>query len=119
MLIEYIRPGPRFPAAILHGETAYLSGCVARDLSGDLYHQTLDILRHLDEILASCGSDKSHILAITTYLRDVEEFEEHHRAWADWWDPARKPCRTVVGAKLFSPECRVEMTVMAARRHGP
>jgi enamine deaminase RidA (YjgF/YER057c/UK114 family) len=114
MSIDYIRRGPRFPAAVVHRGIVYLSGCVARDLAGGLYEQTSDVLRQIEEILASCGSDKTRILSITAYLRDVEEFEEHHRAWTDWWNPAHKPCRTVVGAKLFSPDCRVELSVTAA-----
>jgi enamine deaminase RidA (YjgF/YER057c/UK114 family) len=119
MAIEYLRPGERFPGAVIHGDTVFLSGYVARDLSGDLYHQTSDILQQIEETLAGCGSDKTKILWIATYLRNVEEFEEHHRAWTDWWDPKHKPCRTVVGAKLVSPDCRVEITAIAARGAAP
>lgn len=114
MDIKVVRPGERYPAAIVHNGTVYLSGLVARDLSGGLYEQAKDILVQIDEVLRDAGSSRRHILSTTVFLRDIEEFEEHHRAWTEWWEGGWKPTRTGVQAKLFHPDCRVEIQVIAA-----
>jgi enamine deaminase RidA (YjgF/YER057c/UK114 family) len=112
--IRPVLPGNRYPAALVHNGTIYFSGCIARDFGGGLYEQTKDILAQLEAILAAAGSDKKRILSTTVFLRDIEQYEEHHRAWTEWWDSESKPTRTGVEAKLFHPDCRVEIQVIAA-----
>jgi enamine deaminase RidA (YjgF/YER057c/UK114 family) len=112
--LRAVLPADRYPAAIVHNGTVYLSGLVARDFGGGLYEQARDILAQLDKILAAAGSGRTHIISTTVFLRDIEEFEEHHRAWTEWWEGGWKPTRTGVQAKLFHPDCRVEIQVIAA-----
>jgi enamine deaminase RidA (YjgF/YER057c/UK114 family) len=102
-------------AAVIHGDTVYLSGVVARDLTADAHGQTEQILRRIDELLAEAGSSRSRVLSAQVWLRDISTFEEMNKAWVAWVDPTNPPARATVEARLANPDYRVEIMVVAAR----
>ena len=63
MTINRIQPGPRMSGAVVHGNTVYLAGLTADDISLDVKGQTQQILSKIDKRLAEAGSDKSKILS--------------------------------------------------------
>lgn len=104
----------RLAGVVVHNGLAYLAGQVADDASLDTEGQTVDILRQIDALLASLGTDKSRILSVQIFLTDIGEIGAMNRAWDAWLDTANKPARATVEAKLAVPEWRVEMTAIAA-----
>ncbi|MBF0857755.1 RidA family protein [Gluconobacter sp. LMG 31484] len=104
----------RLAGVVVHNGLAYLAGQVADDASLDTEGQTIDILRQIDALLASLGTDKSRILSVQIFLTDIGEIGAMNRAWDAWLDPASKPARATVEAKLAVQEWRVEMTAIAA-----
>lgn len=104
----------RLAGVVVHNGLAYLAGQVADDASLDTEGQTVDILRQIDSLLASLGTDKSRILSVQIFLTDIGEIGAMNRAWDAWLDTANKPARATVEAKLAVPEWRVEMTAIAA-----
>ncbi len=104
----------RLAGVVVHNGLAYLAGQVADDASLDTEGQTVDILRQIDALLASLGTDKSRILSVQVFLTDIEEIGAMNRAWDAWLDMANKPARATVEAKLAVPEWRVEMKAIAA-----
>ena len=113
-MIERIEEEARLSGAVIHGGTVYLAGQVADDPSADAEAQTADILRQIDALLARVGTDKAHLLSVQIFLADIGDFGGMNRAWDAWLDPAHKPARATVEAKLADPALRVEITGIAA-----
>jgi len=100
--------------AVVHGDTVYLAGQVARDGSTTAKAQTEQVLRQIDELLASTGSSKSKLLSATIYLADMATFDEMNAVWDAWVDPKNTPARATVQARLASPKYLVEISTVAA-----
>ena len=57
MSIERIDVGPRMSAAVVHGDTVYLAGQVAKHAAGkSVAEQTREILEIIDGLLARAGT---------------------------------------------------------------
>ena len=115
MTTQRINPGPRMSRAVVHGDTVYLAGHVARDTPGGVRAQTEAVLRAIDATLAAAGSHKSKLLSASIWLADIGTFEEMNGVWDAWIDPANPPARATVEARLASPDYLVEIAVVAAR----
>lgn len=104
----------RMSQIVIHGDTVYLAGQVAR---GDtVTEQSSGILAQVEALLAKAGSDKSKILSTTIWLCSMDDFAEMNEVWDAWIDPENPPARACVeSARLATPEFRVEMMVVAAR----
>jgi enamine deaminase RidA (YjgF/YER057c/UK114 family) len=113
--IERIRPGSRMSAAVVHGDTIYLSGHVAADLSAGAADQTRQILANIEKVLAAAGSDKAHVLFANVWLADIADYDEMNGVWDAWIAPDAPPARATVEAKLAKPEFKVEIAVVAAK----
>ncbi len=115
MTIERIESGPLMSQAVVHGDTVYLSGLVARDLDADVAGQTAQILERIDELLAAAGSDKSKLLKTNIWLTDIGTWSEMNDVWTEWVLPGSTPARATVEAQLAHPKIKVEIMVEAAR----
>ena len=80
----------------------------------DAEGQTADILRQIDALLREAGTDKRYLLSVQIFIRDLADFPGLNRAWDAWLDPAAKPARATVEARLANPDWRVEITGIAA-----
>ena len=114
MEIQRINPREWNCSAVVHGNVVYLSGIVADDKSLPMKGQTEQVLRKIDAVLATAGTNKSRILTATVYMADASLKDEMNEAWMAWVDPSNLPTRTAVGAAL-TPGTMVEITVCAAR----
>lgn len=101
-------------SAVVHDNVVYLSGIVADDKSLPMKGQTEQVLRKIDAVLATAGTNKSRILTATVYMADASLKDEMNEAWMAWVDRSNLPTRTAVGAAL-TPGTMVEITVCAAR----
>lgn len=99
-----------------HDGRIYLAGQVADNLDQDVRGQTKEILATIDRLLASVGSDKSHILSANIWLADIRTRSEMNEAWIEWADPAHLPARATVEAKLGDPRMLVEIMLVAAKK---
>ncbi|HEY4164199.1 MAG TPA: RidA family protein [Dongiaceae bacterium] len=114
MTIERLENGPRFCRVLKHGNTVYIAGMTADDLTGDTTAQTKEILAKIDRYLAMAGSDKSKLLSTQIWLRDIADFEKMNKAWDAWIDKQAMPVRATVEAHLAGENYRVEIMVTAA-----
>ncbi len=114
MSIKRINPGPRFSAAVVHGDVVYLAGQTASDRSVGVRVQTEQVLAQIDSLLASARTDKSKLLSATVYLSDIRNFDEMNAVWIAWVDKSNLPTRATVEAKLAAPTVLVEIVVTAA-----
>ncbi len=116
MSIERKEVGARMSQAVVHGDTVYLAGQVARDAPGAaVADQARDTLARIDRLLAEAGTDKSKLLSATIWLSDMRYFEQMNEVWDAWVTPGQTPARACVEARLASPQYDVEIMVVAAR----
>jgi enamine deaminase RidA (YjgF/YER057c/UK114 family) len=100
---------------VVHGNTVYTAGQVARNAAGgSVGEQTKDILAIIDRLLAQAGTDKSKLLTANIWLADIGTFNEMNAVWDAWVASGSTPCRACVESKLASPQYTVEIMVTAA-----
>lgn len=112
MTIKRFETGPRMSQAVLHGNTVYVAGQVAKGAT--VKEQTTTILKQVDALLAAAGTDKSKILSATIWLVNVASFAEMNSVWDAWVSPGNTPARACVESKLVAPEYAVEIACIAA-----
>ena len=116
MTIQRFDVGPRMSQAVVHGDTVYLAGVVAKTTAGEsVAKQTQEVLSIIDGHLAKAGTDKSKLLTTTIYLTDMNTFAEMNAGWDGWVSAGNTPARATVEAKLAAPRYNVEIMVTAAR----
>ncbi len=116
MKVERKEVGPRMSQIVVHGDTIYLAGIVARQNPGkSVTEQTKEILATIDKYLGSVGSDKSKLLSANIWLTDIKTFNEMNAVWDAWVAPGHTPARATVEAGLASPDYKVEIMVVAAK----
>jgi enamine deaminase RidA (YjgF/YER057c/UK114 family) len=114
MTVKRINPGPRMSGVVIHNGIAYLAGQVPSNPQADISGQTADVLRIIDEMLASAGTSKSNLLRTEIFLRDIGDFAAMNKVWDAWVDPKATPARATVEAKLARPEYKIEIVITAA-----
>lgn len=114
MSIERLDSGTRMSRAVIHNGTAYLCGQVPADENVGIKEQTASTLEKIEKLLAEVGSDKSKILSVTVYVRDMKDFADMNEVWDAWVEPGYAPARACVEARMARPSLLVEMSVIAA-----
>lgn len=104
----------RMSKIVIHNDTVYLCGQVAKDANGDIKEQTRTMLKKVDDLLVQAGSDREHILSATVYLKDMQYFKEMNEVWDAWVIEGHSPARACVAAQMARPELLVEISVIAA-----
>lgn len=104
----------RYSTVVENGGLLYIAGQVGDDMSAGAAQQTKETLAEIDRILAENGSDKEHILSASVFVRDMAESAEMNRVWDKWVVPGKEPARICVAAAMFSPDCKVEIGLIAA-----
>jgi len=116
MTIERKHSGQRMSQIVIHNDTVYLAGQVAKNAPGaSVTEQTQDILATIDSLLAEAGTDKSKLLSATIWLASIIDFNEMNSVWDAWVSPGNAPARACVEARLASSKYTVEIAVIAAR----
>jgi enamine deaminase RidA (YjgF/YER057c/UK114 family) len=125
---------PGAPHGAQAGQFVFVQGQIATDFVGTLApeaaaspfwyetpveRQTDFILKNLAAILEAADSSLSDVVKAHIYLTNLSEFSEFERVWARYFSSST-PARTVVPVvSLGSPECQVEINVIALRRGSP
>ncbi len=108
--------GKRLSEIAIYNGTVYLAGQIAEDTAQGIEGQTLEVLGHIDRLLAEANSDKSQLLSVQIYLSDMIHFPGMNAVWDEWVEQGATPPRATVESKLANPECLVEIVVVAAQR---
>lgn len=115
MPIQRQHTNERMSQIVVHNGTVYLAGQVGEDMSAGVEQQTRETLAAIERLLEEAGTDKTRILSVTIYLKDIDaDFEGMNRVWDQWLPRGVAPARATVEAKLCEPEILVEMSVVAA-----
>ena len=104
----------RMSKIVIHNNTVYLCGQVAKDSNDAIKEQTQTMLDKVDDLLEQAGSDRQHILSATIYIKDMQDFAQMNEVWDAWVIEGYSPVRACVEASLARPELLVEISVVAA-----
>lgn len=116
MAVQRLHVSQRFSEITIAGQLVHLAGQLASDTSLDIRGQTQQTLDIIDQFLQDAGTDKSHILSVTIYLKDIEkDYDAFNEVWDAWVADIEALPRTCVEAKLYQPDVLVEMTVVAVK----
>jgi 2-iminobutanoate/2-iminopropanoate deaminase len=103
-------------SAITIGGTAGFDPATGELAGADVAAQTRQILDSFQVMLASVGSDLSHVVHINVFLRDMADFEAMNVAYAARMGDHR-PARTAIGVNdLPKPGIRLTMNLTAVTR---
>ncbi len=100
----------RLSRIVIHGDTVYIAG-VTSTAEGGIEAQTRDVLAKIDGYLKQANTDKSRLLSVQIWLKDIaRDFAGMNTVWAEWALPRAMPTRATWEAKLASPDMLVEVS---------
>ncbi len=98
------------------GGTAGVNPTTGELAGPDVYSQTKQILKSFQVMLESVGSDLNHVIHVNVFLKDMRDFENMNRAYAETMGEHR-PARTVIGVnELPKPGVLLTMNLTAVAR---
>jgi enamine deaminase RidA (YjgF/YER057c/UK114 family) len=103
----------RMSKIVIHNNTVYLCGQVAKDANADIKEQTKTMLEKVDELLDQSGSDRKHILSATIYIKSMNDFAEMNAVWDDWVIEGYSPARACVEPRHARAVLLVEISLIA------
>jgi enamine deaminase RidA (YjgF/YER057c/UK114 family) len=112
-VIERHETTARLSKVLIAGGFVFLSGLTAKDKSGDVRAQTVDILNQIDGYLKLAGTDKDHLVSANIWLADISSFPEMNAGWESWINPQALPARATVESKLAGKGSLVEIMAQA------
>ena len=90
------------------------SGIAPHNHGGDIAAQTRDVLAQLDTRLAEHGTDRSALLTVHIWLRDMACFTAMTAEWNNWIGDAQPPSRSCVSGGSLDPNANIEIVATAA-----
>jgi 2-iminobutanoate/2-iminopropanoate deaminase len=109
--------GP-YSQAVKSNGLLFVSGQVALDprtnefLSGDIQQQTQRVLENLKAILEASGANLHHVVKITVFLKDMNDFAAMNETYAKFFTAA-PPARSTVQAARLPKDALVEIDLIA------
>jgi enamine deaminase RidA (YjgF/YER057c/UK114 family) len=107
--------GPRLSRVIKYGDFVFLSGVTSGGEGDDIRAQMRIVLEKLDGYLAKAGVDKTRLLTVEIWLRDIDrDFAGMNEVWEAWVPAGEPPTRASAEARLGNPKILVEVLATAA-----
>lgn len=113
--IQRLHVASRYSEAAIFNGVVYLAGQVLDDATLDIQGQTAQVLAMIDDLLAQAGSSKNHLLSVTIYLQDMNDYAGMNKVWDAWLNQGYAPPRACVQAALANPQWKVEIVVVAGQ----
>ncbi|MFH0989049.1 MAG: Rid family detoxifying hydrolase [bacterium] len=110
--------GPYSAAVVVDGKFVYTAGQISIDpatnqfIDGDIRTQTHQTLRSIDALLKSAGSSMKSVFKTTVFIKDMNEFGEMNKVYAEYFSlPA--PARSTIEVARLPKDAKVEIEVIA------
>ena len=85
MSVQRLHVTSRYCEVAISGNQVHLAGQLADDTSLDISAQTQQTLDNIDRLLAEAGTDKTHILSVFIFLKDIEkDYAAMNAVWDAW-----------------------------------
>ncbi|MCK9508638.1 MAG: RidA family protein [Pigmentiphaga sp.] len=121
-------PRGKFPHIKRAGDFLFVSGTSSRrpdnsfagvevDAMGttklDIRDQTRAVIENIRDILAAEGADLSHVVEISAYLVDMNDFGAYNQVYGEFFDYDGPTRTTVAVHQLPHPHLRIEIKAVA------
>ncbi len=94
MSIQRQLTNERMSQIVVHSGTVYLAGQVGDDMNAGIEQQTRETLANIERLLGLAGTDKSRLLSVTIYLKDIDaDFAGMNAVWDTWLPKGVAPAR--------------------------
>jgi enamine deaminase RidA (YjgF/YER057c/UK114 family) len=113
-MVQRFDVGARLSEMAVHNGTVYLAGQVPTDATADMAGQTQQVLQQIDALLARAHTDKSRLLMVQIFVKDLAEFPAMNAVYDRWVADVSAPPRATVQAALANPDWKLEIVVTAA-----
>ncbi|MEM1216112.1 MAG: RidA family protein [Bacteroidota bacterium] len=123
------RPLGNYPHVKRVGDFIYVSGTSSRRPDNthvgavqaadgswqlDIAAQTKAVLENIGELLQSVGADLAHVIDVTTFLVDMQDFKEYNTVYGTFFNHETGPTRTTVAVhQLPHPNLLIEIKAVA------
>ena len=105
MTVQRLHVEKRYSEVAISGNLVHLAGQLADDTSQDIRSQTQQTLANIDRFLADAGTDKTQILSVIIFLKNIEQdYAAMNEVWDAWVADIQALPRTCVEAKLYHPD---------------
>lgn len=108
-------PNAVLSKAVEYHGFVFVQGVTATDLSKDITGQTEEVLRDIDTILETHGTDKTRLLQAQIWLKDIRDREALNKVWVEWLPKGGAPARACVQAHMADPRHLVEIMVTTCK----
>ena len=109
--------GP-YSQAVQVGNWLYLSGQIplvpatGELVTGTFEAQVVQIFQNIAAILAAAGADFSHVVKTTVFLKNLDDFAEMNRIYAQYF-PTNPPARSTIQVAKLPKDVPIEIEMIA------
>ena len=110
--------GP-YSQAVKAGNLLFCSGQIALDpatgtmVEGDVAAQATHVMKNIQALLAAAGTDMSHIVKTTIFLKDMNDFPKVNEVYGSYLK-SNFPARETVEVSRLPKDALVEISVTVA-----
>ena len=115
------KPAGPYSPVVAFGDLLFISGQGPGDpktgelQKGELESETRRTLENVKAILEDVGSSMEHVLKVTAYLSDMDNFAAFNEIYAEYFSK-NPPARTCIQAGRLPFDIKVEIDVIACRK---
>ncbi len=110
--------GP-YSQALVHNGLVYVSGQIPFNpetgelVTGSIAEQTNQVLSNIAAILKEAGTELNNVIKTTVYLKDMNDFEEMNKTYAEHFS-SNKPARATVQVARLPKDVSIEIDAISA-----
>ncbi|CAN2041634.1 enamine/imine deaminase, redox-regulated chaperone [Candidatus Magnetomoraceae bacterium gMMP-15] len=109
--------GP-YSQAVAAGNLIFVSGQIPLDpktgefIKGGIAEQTHRILQNIKAILEEAGTDLSHVVKTTVFLKDIQDFSAMNEVYAEYFNEVL-PARAAIQVAALPKGAEIEIDAIA------
>lgn len=123
--IEFIKatsgPARPFSPAVRANGFLILSGQIGTDsagnvVAGGIVPETKQTMENIKAVLEKNGSSMDQVVKCTVFMADMKEWATMNEVYVTFFNEARRPARSAMGASGLALNARVEIECLAAEK---
>jgi reactive intermediate/imine deaminase len=112
-------PARPFSPAVRANGYLHLSGQIGTDsagrvVPGGIRAETRQTMENIRAVLLRSGSSIDRVVKCTVFMADMKEWATMNEIYVTFFDAARRPARSAMGANGLALDARVEIECLAA-----